>query len=103
MASSIRVRAIASGDTTTFKALIRHPMDSGFIKDSDGNIIPAHYIKVVTVKLGDKPVFEADWGPAISKDPYLEFRFKGGEKGDELTVSWVDNEGESDETTAKIM
>ena len=103
MASSIRVRAIASGDTTAFKALIRHPMDSGFVKDSDGNLIPAHYIETVTVKLGDKPVFVADWGPAISKDPYLEFRFKGGKKGDELTVSWVDNKGESDETTAKIM
>lgn len=103
MASSIRVRAIASGDVTTFKALIRHPMDSGFVKNSKGKVIPAHYIKVLTVKHGDKPVFVADWGPAVAKDPYLEFKFKGGKKGDALTVSWIDNTGESDTATAKIM
>lgn len=103
MASSIRVRAIASNGVTTFKSLVRHPMDSGFVKDSDGNLIPAHYIKVVTVKHEGTPVFVADWGPAVSKDPYLEFKFKGGKKGDKLTVSWVDNKGQSDETTAEIM
>lgn len=103
MASSIRVRAIASGDVTTFKALIRHPMDSGFVSDSDGNLIPAHYIKVLTVKHEGTPVFVADWGPAVAEDPYLEFKFKGGKKGDELTVSWIDNKGQSDTATAKIM
>jgi sulfur-oxidizing protein SoxZ len=103
MASSIRVRAIASDGVTDFKSLIRHPMDSGFVKDSKGKLIPPHYIKVVTVKWKDKTVFVADWGPAVSKDPYLEFKFKGGSKGDPQTVSWVDNEGQSESMTAKNM
>lgn len=103
MASSIRVRAMARDGVTIFKSLIRHPMDSGFVKDSDGKLIPAHYIQVVTVEHKGNKVFVADWGPAVSKDPYLEFKFNGGEKGDELTVSWVDNEGQTDSTTAKIM
>ena len=47
MASTIRVRAVASGDTTEVQSLIRHPMDSGFVKDSKGQIIPAHHIEVV--------------------------------------------------------
>jgi sulfur-oxidizing protein SoxZ len=103
MASTIRVRAIASGDVVDFKALLRHPMDSGFVKDSDGNVIPPHYIEIVTIKVGDKTVFTANWGPAVSKDPYLEFKFKGAKKGDAVAVSWIDNKGESDSTTAKIM
>lgn len=103
MTSTIRVRAVASNGTTDFKSLIRHPMDSGFVKNSKGKLIPPHYIEVVTVELGDKTVFVADWGPAVSKDPYLEFKFKGGKKGDTLTVSWVDNKGQSDTATAKIM
>lgn len=103
MASSIRIRAIASNDIVNFKALIRHPMDSGFVKDSEGNVIPEHYIEVVTVKVGDKTVFTANWGPAVSKDPYLEFKFKGADKGDTVAVNWVDNKGESDSTSAKIM
>lgn len=103
MASSIRVRAIASNGVVDFKALIRHPMDSGFVKDSDGNLIPPHYIEVLTVKNGDQTLFTANWGPAVSKDPYLEFKFKGGKKGDTLNVSWVDNKGESDSATAQVM
>lgn len=102
MASSIRVRAVESGGVTSLKALVRHPMDSGFVKDSAGNVIPAHFIKVVTISHKGENVVVANWGPAVSKDPFLECRFKGAKKGDELTISWVDNKGESDSTTATI-
>jgi len=47
MASTIRIRAVASGDTTEVQALVQHPMDSGFVKDAQGNLIPPHYIEVV--------------------------------------------------------
>jgi len=102
MASTIRVRAVENGGVTSLKALVQHPMDSGFVKDSSGNIIPAHHIKMLTITHNDKDVFVANWGPAVSKDPFVECRFKGGKKGDEVTISWVDNKGESDSTTAAI-
>jgi sulfur-oxidizing protein SoxZ len=41
MASTIRVRAISNGDTTEVQALVQHPMDSGFVKDAQGQVIPA--------------------------------------------------------------
>jgi sulfur-oxidizing protein SoxZ len=102
MASTIRVRAISGGETTEVQALIQHPMDSGFVKDANGAIIPPHFIQQLTFVYDGKPVFVADWGPAVSKDPYVKFSFKGGKKGDDLKISWVDNKGESDTTTAKI-
>jgi sulfur-oxidizing protein SoxZ len=102
MASTIRVRAIASGDTTEVQSLIQHPMDSGFVKDAQGKIIPPHHIEVVEFEHGGKTVFTAFWGPAVSKDPYLKFSFNGGKKGDDLTVSWVDNKGAKDSLVAKI-
>jgi sulfur-oxidizing protein SoxZ len=103
MSSTIRVKAVASGGTTLVQSLIRHPMDSGFIKDKKtGKPIPAHHIEVVQFEHGSKTVFTALWGPAVSKDPYVKFSFKGGKKGDELKVSWVDNKGQSDSLTAKI-
>ena len=102
MASSIRVRAIANGEMTEVQTLIQHPMDSGFIKDAQGQTIPAHFIQQLTFEHNGKTVFLADWGPAVSKDPYVKFAFKGGAKGDELKISWVDNKGASDSTTAKI-
>lgn len=102
MASSIRARAVESGGVVSIKALVKHPMDSGFVKDSAGDIIPPHFIQKLTISHNGKNVFVADWGPAVSKDPFLECRFEGGSKGDELTISWVDNKGESDSTTATI-
>src|SRR4030081_2437280 len=102
MASTIRVRATFSGDTTEVQALIQHPMDSGFVKDAQGEIIPPHFTKQLPVEYNGKPVFVADWGGGVSKDPYVKFAFKGGKKGDDLKVSWVDNNGATDTTTAKI-
>jgi sulfur-oxidizing protein SoxZ len=102
MASSIRVRARSSGDTTEVQALIQHPMDSGFVKNSAGELIPAHFIQQLTFEYDGKPVFIADWGPAVSKDPYVKFGFKGGKKGGELKISWVDNKGLSDSSTVQI-
>lgn len=102
MASSIRVRATSSGDTTEVQALIQHPMDSGFIKDANGALIPAHFIQELTFEYEGKVVFVADWGGAVSKDPYVKFAFKGGKKGDDIKINWIDNKGASDTTTAKI-
>jgi sulfur-oxidizing protein SoxZ len=102
MASTIRVRAVAGAETTEVQSLIQHPMDSGFIKDANGQLIPPHHIEVVAFEHGGKTVFTALWGPAVSKDPYLKFSFKGANKGDELKVSWVDNKGASDSFIAKI-
>ncbi|MNY54106.1 sulfur oxidation protein SoxZ [compost metagenome] len=48
-----------------------------------------------------REVFNAQFGPAVSKDPFLNFKFKGGAKGDKVTVTWVDNRGDkrTDEAT----
>jgi sulfur-oxidizing protein SoxZ len=102
MASTIRVRAIAKDDTTEVQALIQHPMDSGFVKDAQGAVIPAHFIQQLTFEHKGKTIFVADWGPAVAKDPYVKFAFKGAAKGDELKISWIDNKGASDSTTTKI-
>lgn len=102
MASSIRVRATSNGDITEVQTLIQHPMDTGLVKDAKGELIPAHYIQALKFACNRKDVFVANWGTAISKDPYVKFSFKGAKKGDDLKISWTDNKGGSDETTAKI-
>lgn len=102
MASSIRVRATSNGDITEVQALIQHPMDTGLVKNPKGELIPAHFIQQLKFEWNGKDVFLADWGTAVSKDPYVKFSFKGAKKGDELKISWTDNQGGSDTTTAKI-
>ena len=101
--ASIKIRAKLSGDVTTVKALIKHPMDTGLLKDKKtGKVIPAHFIQEVTCEHGGNKVMTAMWGAAISKNPYLSFKFAGAKAGDTLKLSWVDNKGESDSAETKI-
>jgi len=103
MANSIKVRAKAKGDTVVVKALIKHPMETGLRKDKKtGKVIPAHFIQEVSCKHKGNDVLVAEWGPAVSKNPYLSFSFKGGKAGDAVSISWVDNTGGKDATDAKI-
>ncbi len=103
MAKSIRIRAKASGSVTTVKALITHPMETGLRKNKKtGKKIPAHYIEEVKCEHGGSNVVTAQWGPAVSKNPYLSFKFSGANKGDTVKLSWVDNQGKSDSISTKI-
>jgi sulfur-oxidizing protein SoxZ len=101
---TIRIRANITGGVTEVKTLINHPMETGLRKDKKtGKKIPAHFIKEVNCEHKGKTVMLAQWGVAISKNPYLAFKFKGAAAGDKVKISWVDNKGDSDsrETTVK--
>ncbi len=101
MGDPMRIRAQAAGDKTTVRVLMAHEMESGQRKDSAGKLIPAWHITEVTAALNGKPVFSCEWGPAVSKNPFLQFTIKGGKAGDKVSVSWKDNKGDSrtDEAT----
>ena len=91
------------GSVTEVKALMSHPMETGLRKDSKtGEKIPAHFIKEVTCEHNGKNVLTANWGIAISKNPYLSFSFSGAAAGDTVKISWVDNKGETATEEAKI-
>jgi sulfur-oxidizing protein SoxZ len=101
MGEPMRIRATIQGSNTEVKILVRHDMESGQRKDADGKLVPAHFIKSLSVKWNDKVVLDANLGPAVSKDPFFSFKFNGGAKGDKISVSWIDNKDDqrSDEIT----
>lgn len=101
MADPMRIRAQAAGDKTTVRVLMAHEMETGQRKDAAGKIVPAWYIQDVSAQLNGKTVLTAQWGPAVSKNPYLQFMLKGAKAGDKVAVSWVDNKGDkrTDEAT----
>ena len=101
--ASIRARAQLKGDSTTVKALMSHPMETGLRKDKKtGQKIPAHFIQEVTATHNGNTVLTALWGPAVSKNPYLSFKFKGAKKGDTVKIEYVDNKGEKGSGEAKV-
>ncbi|MDM8558442.1 thiosulfate oxidation carrier complex protein SoxZ [Candidatus Parabeggiatoa sp. HSG14] len=100
---SIRAKAKLKGEITEVKALIKHPMESGFRKDKEtGDLVPAHFIKELKCEHNDKVVMSAIWSGGISKNPYCAFRFKGAAKGDKVKISWEDNLGHTDTRDAKV-
>lgn len=102
MADPMRVRALEKDGNTEVKILMKHDMETGLRKDDAGNVVPAHFIQQVTVKHNDTEVLSAQFGTSVSKDPFLGFKFKGGAKGDKITVSWIDNLGDKRTDEAAI-
>ena len=101
MSDPMRIRAQAAGDKVTVRVLISHEMETGMRKVADGNLVPAHYIQTVSATHNGKTVMSAQWGPAVSKNPFIQFVFKGAKAGDKIAVTWVDNKGDkrTDEAT----
>jgi sulfur-oxidizing protein SoxZ len=101
MADPMRIRAVAKDGGVNVKILMSHEMETGYRKDASGKPIPAHFIQQVSAAWQGKVVLSANWGTAISKNPFLEFNFKGGQKGERIQVTWTDNKGEkrTDEAT----
>jgi sulfur-oxidizing protein SoxZ len=101
MADPMKIRAVSRNNVADVRVLMAHEMETGQRKDSSGNLVPAWYINEVTASLNGKPVMKAHWGPAISKNPYLQFKIKDAKKGDKVSITWVDNKGEkrTDEVT----
>ncbi len=93
MSEITRVRASEERGIVNVKILMKHDMESGQRKDSGGKVISAWFIKTVNVKAQGRDVLNADFGSAISKDPYINFKYRGN-KGDKLVVSWVDTRGD---------
>ena len=100
--STIKIRAKERNGSVTVKALIKHPMETGQRKDKKtGELIPEHFIQEVFGKVNGKNVITVYWGPAVSKNPYLTFAYKG-QKGDKLELNWVDNKGNKDSKTSTV-
>ena len=99
MASTIKVKAKLKGDVAEVKSLMLHPMETGSRKDPDtGATVPAHHITELTFLNNGETVMTVHCSTAVSRDPYFGFSFGGAKAGDQLTVRWVDNTGESDST-----
>jgi sulfur-oxidizing protein SoxZ len=91
--AEMKMRAALQGDVADVKVLMSHPMEPGTRKDAKTDkLIPAHFINHVEVTLNGKPVIDAQWGGAVSKNPFLGFKVKGVKAGDKIGVNAVDNQ-----------
>jgi sulfur-oxidizing protein SoxZ len=101
-AGPMKMRATLASGYTDVRVLMTHPMETGQRKDPDGKLIPLHFIQNITVKVNGRTVVEGQISQAVSRNPVFSFRLKAGAKGDRIEVSWVDNNGETNQTEAAV-
>jgi sulfur-oxidizing protein SoxZ len=103
MAEPMKIRAQMAGDKVEVRVLVKHVMETGLRRDprGSGGYIGAWFIQSLTATHNGRAVLTVQMGPAVSKDPFLSFRFAGGKPGDKVQITWTDNHGEkrTDETT----
>ena len=80
------------GDIVEVKALVAHIMETGQRKDAQGNTILRKIIKKFVCTVAGKQVFAADFEPAVSANPYIQFKFKATESGP-VVLTWTDDDG----------
>jgi len=92
---------IQRGDVIRVQVLMQHPMDTGFFRDANANIIPAWFINEVRVRYGDQEVARFEWTSGISKDPMVAFPLRAEREGT-LTVLSKDSRGSEFQGSAEI-
>ena len=89
----LRVPKTASrGEIVEIRALVEHPMESGFRHDNMGRPIPRHIATAFDCRYNGREVFRATLHPAVSTNPYFLFYVVAAESG-ELLFTWTDDRG----------
>jgi sulfur-oxidizing protein SoxZ len=101
MTNPMRIRANVRDGAVDVRVLMAHEMETGQRMEA-GRPVPAWFINEVAATHNGKTVMTAQWGPAISKNPYLQFRFRGGAAGEKVEIKWTDNKGETRTDSATI-
>ena len=103
MSDPMRIRAQSQAGKTTVRVLVSHEMESGQRKDAAGILVPAWFIQSIKAVWNGKTVMSAQWGTAVSKNPFVQFSFEGGKAGDKIVLSWADNRGDKRSDEAVIL
>ncbi|MEX2488442.1 MAG: thiosulfate oxidation carrier complex protein SoxZ [Pseudomonadales bacterium] len=83
------------------RTMISHPMETGYRRNTRGEIIPRHIIDRFTCEYAGQMVFEAKLGPGIAANPYLSFYVKAVSTGP-MTLTWHDDRGESQQVVKQV-
>lgn len=80
------------GDVIEIKALILHPMETGFRPGPNGRIIPRNIIERFTATWNGTEIFAMDMSPAIAANPFVSFFAQANDSGT-VVLRWSGDEG----------
>jgi len=74
-------KTVRKGETIELKALILHPMETGFRPGVDGRLIPRNIIEHFTATWNGVEIFRLKMSPAVAANPYVSFFAVAKESG----------------------
>ena len=85
------------------RALIAHPMETGYRRDAGGALLPRDILRrfSCTLGAGGPVVFRADLHPSIAANPYLAFFLRAAD-GDTLVLRWEGDNGFAQSETVVV-
>lgn len=83
---------VRRGDVIEIKALIAHPMETGFRPGADGKVLARDIIRNFTCNYNGEEVFAAQLHSSISANPYLSFFVTATDSGT-LEFTWQGDNG----------
>lgn len=96
-------RPVRRGEPFDVRAMIAHPMETGFRVDAVGRTLPRDILRRFECRLDGELVFAADLHPAVSANPYVAFALRAEASGT-LVFSWRGDRGFAhDETVALVV
>ncbi len=80
------------GQVIEIRALVSHPMETGYRPGPDGKVVPRDIIRRFSCRYNGEQVFGAQLHQAISANPYIGFFTVATESGT-LEFSWEGDNG----------
>jgi sulfur-oxidizing protein SoxZ len=80
------------GEIIEIKALVSHPMETGYRRTQLGAVIPRDIIRRFVCTYNGAEIFSADLHPAISANPFFAFSAVAHESGT-IVFSWTGDNG----------
>lgn len=81
-----------AGEVIEIRAMVDHPMESGFRLNNVGRPIPREIVESFVCEYDGREVFRARIHPAVSTNPYLVFHVVAIRSG-EVKFTWRDDRG----------
>lgn len=89
------------GEIVIVRAMVAHIMETGLRPDGSGGTVPRNIINHFECTFDGEPILSWRLDTAVSRNPFLEFRFRA-ERSGALEMVWTDDEDVSIEVIEEI-
>lgn len=94
-------KAARQGEVVEIKAMIAHPMETGYRIGPNGSNIRRDIIRRFACTYNGEEVFSADLFPAVSANPFIAFTLVAMTSG-KIEFTWTDDAGTAQTASARI-